>query len=61
MYKALVSFSGLVTATKGQEIEIKDIEIAKDLLKAGYIEEVKQTKKIEVAKEVTEKKSTKKK
>lgn len=61
MYKALISFAGIVTMAKGQEAEIKDIEIAKDLLKAGYIEEVKQTKKIEVAKEVTEKKSTKKK
>lgn len=61
MYKALVSFTGIVTMAKDQEAEIKDIEIAKDLLKAGYIEEVKQTKKIEVAKEVTEKKSTKKK
>lgn len=61
MYKALISFTGIVTMAKGQEAEIKDIEIAKDLLRAGYIEEVKQTKKIEVAKEVTEKKSTKKK
>lgn len=57
MYKALVSFSGLVTATKGQEIEIKDEYIIKDLKQAGYIEEIKK----ETSKEVTEKKSTKKK
>lgn len=61
MYKALVSFSGLVTATKDQEIEIKDKYIIKDLLQAGYIEEIKKETSKEVVKEVTEKKSTKKK
>lgn len=45
MYKALVSFSGLISMSKGQVKEIKDKEIIKDLLKAGYIEEVKTTKK----------------
>lgn len=45
MYKALVSFSGLISMSKGQVKEIKDKEIIKDLLKAGYIEEVKPTKK----------------
>lgn len=59
MYKALVSFSGLVTATKGQEIEIKDEYIIKDLKQAGYIEEIKKETLKEVVKEV--KKSTKKK
>jgi hypothetical protein len=44
MYKALVSFSGLVSMAKGQVGEIKDKEIIKDLLNAGYIEEVKPTK-----------------
>lgn len=53
MYKALVSFSGLISMTKGQVREIKDKEIIKDLLKAKYIEEVKSIK--------TEVKSTKKK
>lgn len=59
MYKALVSFSGLVTATKDQEIEIKDKYIIKDLLQAGYIEEIKKETSKEVVKEV--KKSTNKK
>ena len=44
MYKALICFSGLISMTKGQVREIKDKEIIKDLLKAGYIEEVKTTK-----------------
>ena len=59
MYKALVSFSGLVTATKDQEIEIKDKYIIKDLLQAGYTEEIKKETSKEITKEV--KKSTKKK
>ena len=45
MYKALGSFSGLISMAKGETREIKDKEIIKDLLKAGYIEEVKSTKK----------------
>lgn len=45
MYKALVGFSGLINMRKDEVREIKDKEIIKDLLKAGYIEEVKSTKK----------------
>jgi hypothetical protein len=45
MYKALISFSGKVSMSKGQVREIADKEFAKNLLKAGYIEEVKPTKK----------------
>ena len=45
MYKALVSFSGLISMAKNEVREIKDKEIIKDLLEAGYIEEVKPTKK----------------
>ena len=41
MYKALVSFSGLVSMTVGEVAEISDPSIVKDLLRAGYIEEVK--------------------
>lgn len=37
MYKVLKTFSGLISATKGQEIEIDNEDIAKDLLGAGYI------------------------
>lgn len=43
-YKALVSFSGAVSASLNSIIEISDAEIANDLLNAGYIE-VKETKK----------------
>lgn len=39
MYKALVSFSGAVSASQDSIIEISDAEIANDLLNAGYIEE----------------------
>lgn len=47
MYKALISFSGLVTMAKGEIKELKDEGIIKDLLRAGYIEEVKKdTEKI---------------
>jgi hypothetical protein len=41
MYKALVSFSGAVSASQDSIIEIFDAEIANDLLNAGYIIEVK--------------------
>jgi hypothetical protein len=54
MYKALISYSGKISMAKGQVREITDKEVVKDLLKAGYIEEVKPTK-------TEEKKSTKKK
>lgn len=45
MYKVLVSFCGAVSASQNSIIEISDAEIANDLLNAGYIEEVKDTKK----------------
>ena len=44
MYKALVSFSGLITMRKNEVKEIKDKALVKDLLKAGYNEEVKSAK-----------------
>lgn len=44
MYKALKSFSGIITMNRGQVKEINDKKIVKDLLMAGYIEEVKPTK-----------------
>ena len=40
MYRALISFSGLVSAVAGQEIDIPEKWIAQDLLSAGYIEEI---------------------
>ena len=41
MYKAKVSFSGIVSMAAGEVKELTP-EIAKDLLKAGYVEEVKK-------------------
>ncbi len=43
--KALVGFSGVVTMSKDEELEIKDKEIVEDLLQAGFVEEIKDTKK----------------
>ena len=48
MYKALKSFAGKVSMRKGEVKEINDKEIVKDLLSAGYIEEVKPEKKEEL-------------
>lgn len=44
-YKAIISFTGLVSMAEGEVREIPDTTIANDLLKAGYIEEVKKKKK----------------
>ena len=44
-YRALVSFSGLVSMRKGEVREIKDKAIVKDLLHAGYIEPLEKKKK----------------
>ena len=44
-YKAFVSFSGLVSMRKGEVKDIKDKEIAKDLLRAKYIEPLERKKK----------------
>lgn len=40
MYRALISFSGLISMAEGDVGEISDIAIANDLLKAGYIEKI---------------------
>jgi hypothetical protein len=58
-YKALVSFSGAVTASLKQIIEINDEEIANDLLNAGYIKLVKDSKKTEEDSKKTEEDSKK--
>ena len=44
MYKALESFVGKVSMVKGEVKEILDKEVANDLLKAGYIEELADNK-----------------
>lgn len=69
MYKALKSFSGpLISMAKGQEKEIDDPALIQDLLRAGYIEEIKikdEIKKInedikEEVKEIDNKKGKRK-
>ena len=47
MYKAVVGFSGKLTMGKGEVKDLKGVEkyIIKDLLEAGYIQEVKPTNK----------------
>lgn len=39
-YKALISFAGAVSMAQGETVDKMDPEIAKDLLRAGYIEEI---------------------
>lgn len=41
MYKALVDFCGVVSMNKGDVKVISDKSIVQDLLRVGYIEEVK--------------------
>lgn len=41
MHKALKSFSGTISMCEGETREIKDADVVADLLRAGYIEEVK--------------------
>ena len=41
MHKALKSFSGVLSMHDGETREIDNAELVADLLKAGYIEEVK--------------------
>lgn len=41
MHKALKSFSGAISMCEGETREIKDSDVVADLLRAGYIEEVK--------------------
>lgn len=43
--KALVSFCGIVTMSKGQVLDIKEKYIYEDLLQAGYVEKVVTRKK----------------
>ena len=41
MHKALKSFSGIISMYDGETREIDNAELVADLLRAGYIEEVK--------------------
>ena len=58
MYKAKVNFSGVVSMNVGEVADIADVNIAKDLLRAGYIEEVKPAEKAKTVKDTTNKKPT---
>lgn len=62
VYRALVSFSGKITMAMGEVRVITDKSIVNDLLKAGYIEELKETKIVKASnhKEVKNKKGGKK-
>ena len=55
-YKARVSFGGKVSMGVGEVKDISDVNIAKDLLKAGYIEEVKPAEKAKPVKDTSDKK-----
>lgn len=44
LVKALKSFAGIVSMYTGETREIAEDEIAKDLLKAGYIKEIEEAK-----------------
>lgn len=59
MYKALISFSGVVNMAQGEIRDIPDSSVVEDLLRAGYIEAVDAEVKEEVD-AGEEKKATKK-
>lgn len=66
-YKALVSFSGVISMATDEVREISNESVAKDLLKAGYIIEMKEYRnnpvhevKPEEEKPITKKSSKKK-
>ena len=60
MYKALISFSGIISMAEGDVANITDDAVVKDLLRAGYIEEIKDNVKPEALEEVKPKKAVKK-
>ncbi len=57
-YKALTSFGGKVSMHVGEVKTIADVNIAKDLLSAGYIEEVKPAEKAKQTKQTKAKKES---
>lgn len=48
--RALTSFSGILSMYKGEEMEYDNGVVLQDLLQAGYIEEIKETKKTKTTK-----------
>ena len=55
MYKALISFSGVISMNAGDVKDIPDTNIAKSLLDAGYIEEIKPAERAKTTKSKTRK------
>ncbi len=45
LVRALKPFCGLVSMAQGEVAKISDLKIAKDLIQAGLVEEIKETKK----------------
>ena len=45
MYRALINFSGSISMVEGEVRDITDPATIKDLVRAGYIEEIKEEKK----------------
>ena len=45
-YKAKVTFSGVMSMYAGEVKEIADVNIVKDLINAGYVEEIKPADKV---------------
>lgn len=58
IYKALRSFSGNISMAEGDTKDISDPNIVKDLVKAGYIEEVKPAETKAKKKKTAEEKET---
>ena len=60
LYKATVSFSGVISMSRGEVREISDQTLVKDLLQAGYILELKADEQPKEAEEKPKKTTTKK-
>ena len=58
MYKALKSFSGVISMAEGDVKDISNPIIVKDLVKAGYIAEVKPAETKAKKKKTAEEKET---
>lgn len=60
LYQATVSFSGIISMARGEVREITDQALAKDLLQAGYIIELKADEQPNKAEEKPKKTTAKK-
>lgn len=56
-YKATRSFSGIISMKKGDVREINDVEVAKDLLRAGYVMELEESKPVKTSSKKSSKKA----